>query len=219
MTPARDSGPRKGDRFWDWLSAYSVRRPWALIALGLALFVGAMPFAVRLYGDLRTDLRELLPQGAPAAVGLKELEKRIGGLASLAVVVRTEDLKSGERFVDALAGKLRSLPSSMVASVFYRIDEERDFFEAHGALYAEEKDLIQVRDALTARRAEATRKANPLVVDLDDEEPAGKADHLDQAALDECARPSARSTTTSTAISRAKGGRRSSSSSGRRDRR
>jgi len=95
MTPGRDSGPRKGDRFWDQLSAASVERPWALIACGAALFVAAMPFAVRLYGDLRTDLRELLPQGAPAAVGLQELEKRIGGLASLAVVVRTDDLKAG----------------------------------------------------------------------------------------------------------------------------
>jgi uncharacterized protein len=185
MTPGRDSGPRKGDRFWDRLSAASVERPWALIACGAALFIASIPFAVRLYGDLRTDLRELLPQGAPAAVGLQELEKRIGGLASLAVVVRTDDLKAGERFVDALAGRLRALPSSMVSSVFYRIDEERDFFEAHGALYAEEKDLVQVRDALAARRAEATRKANPLVVDLDDEsEPAAKPAGPDQAALD-----------------------------------
>ena len=185
MTPGGDSGPRKGDRFWDKLSAASVERPWALIAVGAALFIGAMPFAVHLYGDLRTDLRELLPQGAPAAVGLQELEKRIGGLASLAVVVRTDDLKAGERFVDALAEKLRVLPSSMVSSVFYRIDEERDFFEAHGALYAEEKDLEQVRDALASRRAEATRKANPLVVDLDDEsEPAAKSSGPDQAALD-----------------------------------
>ncbi|MFL5366277.1 MAG: MMPL family transporter, partial [Myxococcales bacterium] len=187
MTPVRDSGPRKGDRFWDRLSAASVERPWALIACGAALFLLSMPFAVRLYGDLRTDLRELLPQGAPAAVGLQELEKRIGGLASLAVVVRTDDLKAGERFVDALATSLRALPSSMVSGVFYRIDEERDFFEAHGALYAEEKDLVQVRDALVARKTEATRKANPLVVDLDEEEPA-KADEkpaaADQAALD-----------------------------------
>ena len=185
MTPGGDSGPRKGDRFWDKLSAASVERPWALIAVSAALFIAAMPFAVRLYGDLRTDLRELLPQGAPAAVGLQELEKRIGGLASLAVVVRTDNLKGGERFVDALAEKLRALPSSMVSSVFYRIDEERDFFEKHGALYAEEKDLVQVHDALAERKAEATRKANPLVVDLDDEsEPAAKPAGTDQAALD-----------------------------------
>jgi uncharacterized protein len=187
MTPVRDSGPRKGDRFWDRLSAASVERPWALIACGAALFLLSMPFAVRLYGDLRTDLRELLPQGAPAAVGLQELEKRIGGLASLAVVVRTDDLKAGERLVDALAASLRALPSSMVSGVFYRIDEERDFFEAHGALYAEEKDLVQVRDALVARKTEATRKANPLVVDLDEEEPAKAGEKpaaADQAGLD-----------------------------------
>src|SRR5438067_13621918 len=155
-------------QFWQWWAALSLRRPLLITLLGILAFVSSIPFAVRLYGDLRTDLRELLPQGAPAAVGLQELEKRIGGLASLAIVVRTDDLKAGERFVDALAGKLRALPSSMVSSVFYRIDEERDFFEAHGALYADGKDLVQVRDGLAARRTEATRKANPLVVDLDD---------------------------------------------------
>src|SRR5438270_2436557 len=141
---------------WDRWAALSRRRPVLIALIGFAAFALCIPASARLYGDLRTDLRELLPQGAPAAVGLQELEKRIGGLASLAVVVRTDNLKGGERFVDALAEKLRALPSSMVSSVFYRIDEERDFFEKHGALYAEEKDLVQVHDALAERKAEAT---------------------------------------------------------------
>src|SRR5205814_2958509 len=184
-TQARGGMKARIDEFWEWWSALSLRRPGLLVLLGAVAFFLCVPAAVRLYGDLRTDLRELLPQGAPAAVGLQELEKRIGGLSSLAVVVRTDNLKGGERFVDALAEKLRALPSSMVSSVFYRIDEERDFFEKHGALYAEEKDLVQVHDALAERKAEATRKANPLVVDLDDEsEPAATPAGTDQAAPD-----------------------------------
>src|SRR5436853_631493 len=115
MTPRQDGKPRKGDRFWDRLSAVAVRRPWALALCALALLAASAPYAVRLYGDLRTDLRELLPQGAPAAVGLQELEKRIGGLSSLAVVVRTDDLKAGERFVDALVPRLRALPRSLLS--------------------------------------------------------------------------------------------------------
>src|SRR5207302_2043339 len=115
------------------------------------VFASSAPFAVRLYGDLRTDLRELLPQGAPAAAALEELEKRIGGLSSLAVVVRTADLKAGERFVDALAARIRKLPRNMVARVYYKIDEEKAFFDAHGALYADLKDLAQVRDVLRSR--------------------------------------------------------------------
>src|SRR5207245_9917278 len=83
-------------RFWHWWAAFSLRRPVLVALLGTLALVASAPFAARLYGDLRTDLRELLPQGAPAAVALAELEKRIGGLSHLAIVVRTDD-RSEER--------------------------------------------------------------------------------------------------------------------------
>src|SRR2546422_11575576 len=94
-------------RFWHWWAALSLRRPVLITLLGVLAFVSAVPFAARLYGDLRTDLRELLPQGAPAAVALAELEKRIGGLSHLAIVVRADDPKAGERVVGALAGRFK----------------------------------------------------------------------------------------------------------------
>src|SRR3989442_16014590 len=73
-------------RFWHWWAALSLRRPILVTLLGILAFVASVPFAARLYGDLRTDLRELLPQGAPAAVALAELEKRIGGASDPAVL-------------------------------------------------------------------------------------------------------------------------------------
>jgi predicted RND superfamily exporter protein len=152
-------------RFWHWWAAVSLRRPRLIILLGILAFVASVPAAVRLYGDLRTDLRELLPQGAPAAVALAELEKRIGGLSHLAIVVRTDDLSAGERFVDALAAKLKELPPSLVAQVHWRVDAEKEFLDRHGVLYADLKDLIAARDGLRARIA----KANPLLLDLADE--------------------------------------------------
>src|SRR5467141_4298577 len=152
-------------RFWQWWAAFSLRRPLLVTLLGILAFVASIPFAARLYGDLRTDLRELLPQGAPAAVALAELEKRIGGLSHLAIVVRTDDLEAGERFVDALAAKLKELPPSLVAQVHYRVDAEKEFLDRHGALYADLKDLIAARDALRSQIA----KANPLLIDLAEE--------------------------------------------------
>jgi len=163
---------RRGDRLWERFAALAILRPWLIVAVGAVVFAGTLPFAVRLYGDLRTDLRELLPQGAPSAVALQELERRIGGLASLAVVIRTDDLKAGERFVDALAARLSKLPADLVARIFWRIDEEKAFFEAHGALYADLKDLEEVRSVLRDRIAAAKRAANPLLVDLEEEERA-----------------------------------------------
>src|SRR5947208_2511706 len=120
-------------RFWQWWAALSLRRPRLIVLLGILAFVASIPGAARLYGDLRTDLRELLPQGAPAAVALAELERRIGGLSHLAIVVRTDDLKAGERFVDALAASLKQLPPSLVAQVHWRVDAEKEFLDRHRA--------------------------------------------------------------------------------------
>jgi uncharacterized protein len=167
-------------RLWQWWAALSLRRPLLITLLGILAFLSSIPFAARLYGDLRTDLRELLPQGAPAAVALAELEKRIGGLSHLAIVVRTDDLKAGERFVDALAASLKQIPPSLVAGVHWRVDAEKEFLDRHGALYADFKDLVAVRDALR----NAIAKANPLLVDLADEaDPAPVSLNLDDVLL------------------------------------
>src|SRR3989442_10062947 len=151
-------------RFWHWWAALSLRRPVLIVLLGTLAFVASIPGAARLYGDLRTDLRELLPQGAPAAVALAELEKRIGGLSHLAIVVRTDDLKAGERFVDALAAKLKELPPSLVAQVHYRVDAEKEFLARHVALYAALTDLIPARDPLRSQSV----KASPLRIHVAD---------------------------------------------------
>src|SRR5438477_3407731 len=165
-------------RFWQWWAAISLRRPLLVTLLGVLAFVASVPFAARLYGDLRTDLRELLPQGAPAAVALAELEKRIGGLSHLALVVRTDDLRAGERFVDALAASLKELPPSLVAQVHWRVDQEKEFLDKHGALYADLRDLLSARDALKAQLA----RANPLLIDLaDDAEASPAPPNLDEA--------------------------------------
>lgn len=161
---------------WERWAALAQRRPWLLALVGTTLFALCIPASVRLYGDLRTDLRELLPQGAPAAVGLEQLEQRIGGLSHLAVVVRTDDLRAGERFVDALAAKLKTLPPSLVSRVHWRVDAEKEFLDRHGALYADLKDLTSARDALKLQAA----KVNPLLVELDDAE-GPPAPSLDEA--------------------------------------
>ena len=72
----------------------------------------------------------------------------------------------------------------MVARVYYKIDEEKAFFDAHGALYADLKDLAQVRDVLRSRIEEAKKAANPLLVQLDDEDDA-KAAQAPEPALED----------------------------------
>ncbi len=166
--------PGLWDRSWGNYTALALRRPWALALAALCAFLVGLPGSVRLYADLHTDLRELLPDGAPAAVGLGELERRLDGLTSLSIVIRTDDFEAGKRFSDALVARLQALPPGLLSRVFGRIDEERGFFDAHGALYANLGDLTSLRDGLKTGLAEANRAANPLAIDLDDEDEAPK---------------------------------------------
>jgi predicted RND superfamily exporter protein len=149
-------------------AAWVFARPWVPFLVSVALLLGSAPLAVKLYTDLRTDLRELLPRGAPAAVALTSLEKRVGGFGHLSIVIDTKNLKAGERFVDALTAALRQkLPPTMVSEIRSRTDEDRAFVEAHGALYASVQDLTDLDLGIKADVEKAKVKA--LDQDLDDE--------------------------------------------------
>ena len=176
------NAPPAVDRWLAALAAQSLRRPWSMVAVGMALFALAAIPAFRLYANLHTDLRELLPQGAPAAVALDALEQRVGGFSHLSIVIETGDLQAGQRFVDALGTGLKVLVPEVVRDVRYRNDDERAFLDAHGALYASEPDLRKLRDGLRAAIARAKERANPFLVDL--EEPSPIVDKELRATLD-----------------------------------
>ncbi len=151
-------------------AALSLRRPWLLFLVGSALFLAAAPAAFKLYSDLRTDLRELLPRGAPAAVALDALEKRVGGFGHLSIIVDTPDLKTGEKFVDALAAALqKKLIPTLAREVRWRTDEDRAYLDAHGALYADVKDLEDLDDGLAAEIEKGKAKAAGFDLGLDDD--------------------------------------------------
>jgi predicted RND superfamily exporter protein len=143
----RQSSPDEGvvERIFARYAKLALLHPWALTLLALVLLLGSLPFAVKLYTDLRTDLRELLPRNAPAAVALTTLEKRVGGTGYLSVVISTDDPKAGERFDDALSAALENkLVPSLAREVRSRTDEDRAYLDAHGALYASLPDLTDL---------------------------------------------------------------------------
>lgn len=154
--------------FWSKYARWVVQRYRAVLLFGVVLTIASTPLAVLLYKNLRTDLRELLPQTAPAVVHLKELEKRLGFLGLLGLVIRTEDLKAGERFVDALGAELQREPKTMIRDVEWRFDAQREFFERFGAFYADYDDLALIRDKIKARAK--WEKERALAVDLDETE-------------------------------------------------
>ncbi len=184
FAPPRSARAGLIERFFKSYAALALRRPWLLVLIGFAAFCAAAPAAVRLYTDLRTDLRELLPRGAPSALALDALEERIGGLAHLSVVVQTDDLAAGERFVDALAGRLQHLVPAEAREIRYRTDEERAYRDAHGALHADTSDLADLAEGL---RAEKVRRS-PWNLGLDDVSTEDRADDGIDPKLERAAR-------------------------------
>ncbi|MBS2025519.1 MAG: MMPL family transporter [Deltaproteobacteria bacterium] len=168
-------GPSPLKPTWDRLAQLSQLHPWRFVLGGCLLFLLAAPFAGMLYADLRTDLRELLPRGAPAAVAIDELEQRVGGLSHLTVVIDTQDFEAGKKFVDALGAALQPLLGTMASEIRWKNDDDREFIEKHGALVASLADLTKLRDGIASRVKSAKQAANPLMVDLDEDDDAKKA--------------------------------------------
>jgi predicted RND superfamily exporter protein len=130
-----------------------------LLASALAALVGAVG-TVRLYSDLRTDVRELLPESTRSARDLDAVTRRVGGFAEHTVVLHGADRVSLEVFADDLADELAKAPKDLVRWVEYRSDELNDFFRPRLLLFPEQAELEALRDTLRARIAwERAREA------------------------------------------------------------
>lgn len=143
-----------------------IRRRKAVISAAAVITVAAAVCSIRLYSDLRSGIEEMLPESAPSVLAARRLAPRLRGASRLCIVAEGSDAAGLRRFADDLVARLRALPGGLIESVQYRADEEQGFLRKFGPLYISLVDLKAVRDTLLA----ANRKANPLLVSLDDEE-------------------------------------------------
>src|SRR5262249_23731978 len=79
----------------------SARRPLLLLCSVFALLAIVWGYASRL--ELHSDLRELLPRDSPGYAAFEHQLGRIGGGASLIVVVESPDRNANEHFIDLLS--------------------------------------------------------------------------------------------------------------------
>ena len=141
------------------------RHAGAILIATLLLFAVAAFLASKL--ELKTAISELLPSDDPGVVALEKTQKRLGDMSLLLVGIRSPDRAANLRYADALTQKLQALPKSTVALATYHIRDLRGFFEKNKWLYVGENDLVSIRDRL---RSEITRRKNPLLVDLSDDD-------------------------------------------------
>jgi predicted RND superfamily exporter protein len=137
--------------FVDW----TLRRGRWIWLVVLLVAIPATFRTAQLYLHLKSDLEELLPRDAASVHAADELRERLPGLQYLGVVVDVGDashMQEGERFIDALAARIRAYPPDLVRGVRTGTGEERAFLESHAALYLDLQDLQSIRQRLEARR-------------------------------------------------------------------
>jgi predicted RND superfamily exporter protein len=152
---------------------WTLRNGRLLWALALVLAVPSAVRTVSLYRHLRSEVEQLLPRDAPSVRALDELRARIPGLHFLGVVAEVPDaasLPSAERFLDDLAGRIRTYPAGMVRDVRSNRTTERTFIEKRAPLYTDLADLKEIRRRVEARRDYEVAKEEGALLD-DDERP------------------------------------------------
>jgi uncharacterized protein len=151
------------------------RRPWTVMGVAVLLLVAAWGYATRL--EVRSDIMELLPRDSPGFVAFEHRLERVGGRATIVVLVESPERAANERFIDALRGAIeQSDVRAQVSSIESGTKDVRKFFEDHKWLYADLADLEAADNKLDRQIA----IKGGLVEDLLGEETAEHALGMDE---------------------------------------
>jgi predicted RND superfamily exporter protein len=130
---------------------FSDRRRAAILAATAGVALLGLWGTVRLFGDLRPDIAELLPARSRSALDLEEVTRRVGGFAESTIVLTGADEGTLALFADDLAEKLADAPPDLLRWVEHRVDGIRDFYQRRVLLFLGTGELAALRDALRAR--------------------------------------------------------------------
>ena len=166
-------------RYVAWLRKHAI----AMIAGYALLFAGAL-YLIAFRLPLFADFSYLLPQDAPAVKDLRKLESRVRASDTMLVIVQGMTPQLREQAVAEMIEGINATKSPLIERVTGDEKETREFYQARRHLMVELPDLIKARDALKKQIDEAKLKANPLFIDLGDED-AEKDAEADKKQLDE----------------------------------
>ena len=97
---------------------FSIRRPFVVVLIALGVLVAAKQYTTRL--ELKSDFLELLPRDAPGFIAFEQQLKRMGGGASLNVIVESPDRKANERYIDEIARRVVAMADARNTCVLDR---------------------------------------------------------------------------------------------------
>jgi len=179
---APTSSPRR--RVIARVTEAAVARPFLFLAVSL-LLAGVSVWAAS-HLEIRSDLRELLPDDFPSVREVKDLIQRVGGDGTVLVVVESTDGPSGMKKAEAAAGELAkefiALGPSEIRSVESNVRQVEAWYENHWPLFVSVPDLEKARDTLREEIKKRKAEANPLAMELDDDEAATQKPAAEQPA-------------------------------------
>jgi predicted RND superfamily exporter protein len=127
---------------------------------------------------LQTDFSSLLPADTSSVRAAEKLAQRAPARDTMLVVIVAPDAKSRAAAAQKAVDGIRALGPELVERADADDRATRDFIRDHRHLYVPVAELTAVRDALATQIADAKLRANPLFIELDDEEakPAASTD-------------------------------------------
>lgn len=140
----------------------------ALLAIAITT-TGAAWLSSKL--SIKGGLKELLPENYPSVVELDRALERIGGVGSLIVTVQSPNTTANQRFMDALALQLNTLPDGTIRYLDYKAENVRRFYEKKALYYMEVTDLDELYDAARHRIDTEKLKRSKLLITLSDDDP------------------------------------------------
>jgi predicted RND superfamily exporter protein len=167
--PSSDAAPNPFIlKILQWIDA---RPRSAALLLGL---VCAFPLylTVMFFSDVRAGLTELLPHDAPSVTALEKLHDRLGAQSRLVVIVQSDDGDANRKFVLELGAALKARNLSEARLVQLGCHEECKWVREHALLLLPADRFAEVIEQAEGAVKHAKLEANPLFVDLEDEDAA-----------------------------------------------
>jgi uncharacterized protein len=158
---------------------FSGARPFVVLGAAFVVTVATWFFALKVLANPHTDLLELLPRDSPGFQAYEHQLGRVGGGATLIVVVDSPDRQANERYIDDLTTRLHGEMAAedaaaktgapkLISYVESGTKEVRTFFENNKWLYADLEDLKNADETLDHQIAIQSGEVEDL---LDDDSP------------------------------------------------
>jgi uncharacterized protein len=154
------------------VTRFSIARPF-LTASGAAI-VAAVSAWLASGLEIRSSFQELLPSDLPSVRLIQEMVRRVGGDGTVFVNLEALDgpqaLPAAEGLAPKLARDFLAMGPDQVRAVDWNVKEVQVWYEEHWPLVVPLEDLERAREKIREEIRKRTIAANPLAVQLEDED-------------------------------------------------